>query len=169
MADEIVNKVANSKLINIDLEDFIPKGRRKIIHLSDWLFEGIILKEVDFRNKIAEHDWKQYQDSFVLIQPAEDAVVPNWAYLLLTVKLTDIAQKIAVGTLQELEDILLLESIEKIDYSIYKEKQIIIKGCSNVVISNNAYSLLIQKLKPIVKSLMFGEACSNVPLYKQRN
>lgn len=169
MADEIVNKVANSKLITINLEDFIPKGQRKIIHLSDWLFEGIILKEVDFRNKIAAHNWEQYQDSFVVINPANDAIVPSWAYLLLTSQLTGIAQKIAVGTPQELEDILLLESLEKIDYTVYKGKQIIIKGCSNAVIANNAYSFLIQKLKPLVKSLMFGEACSNVPLYKQRN
>lgn len=168
MNDEIVNRVTSSKLINIDLTDFIPKGQRKIIYLSDWLYEGIILKELDFRNKIEEHNWQQYQNSFVVIQPAKDAIVPSWAYLLLTSQLTGIAQKIVVGEFQELEDLLLIESLEKIDYSIYKEKQIIIKGCSNVVISNNAYSFLIQKLKPLVKSLMFGEACSNVPLYKQK-
>ncbi|MDP3352581.1 MAG: DUF2480 family protein [Flavobacteriaceae bacterium] len=168
MADEIVNKVANSKLINIDLVDFIPKGQRKIINLSDWLFEEIILKELDFRDKIATHDWEQYQNKFVVIQPAEDAIVPSWAYLLLTSQLTGIAQKIIIGTLQDLEDNLLLESLEKTDFSIYKDQQIIIKGCSDIPISNNAYSLLIQKLKPLVKSLMFGEACSNVPLYKQK-
>ena len=169
MNDEIVNRVANSKLINIDLVNFIPKGQRKIINLSDWLFEGIILKEVDFRNKIEEHNWQQYQNSFVVIHPAQDAIVPSWAYLLLTVKLTNFAQKIVVGNLQELEDLLLIESIEKTDFSGYKDQSIIIKGCSDISISNNAYSFLIQKLKPLVKSLMFGEACSNVPLYKQRS
>lgn len=168
MADEIVNKVANSKLINIDLVDFIPKGQRKIIYLSDWLFEGIILKEVDFRTQIAKHNWEQYQNSFVVIQPSEDAIVPSWAYLLLTSQLTNIAQKIVIGTLQDLEDLLLLESLEKTDFSVYKDQQIIIKGCSDILISNNAYSLLIQKLKPLVKSLMFGEACSNVPIYKRK-
>lgn len=168
MDKEIVNKVANSKLITIDLDCFIPKGQRKVIHLSDWLFEEIILKEVEFRAKIAEHNWEQYQHAFVVIKPAKDAIVPSWAYLLLTSKLTGIAQKIVVGTLQDLEDSLLLESIEKTDYSNFKNEQIIIKGCSNFPISNNAYSLLIQKLKPLVKSMMFGEACSNVPLYKQK-
>ena len=168
MNDIIVNKVANSKLITIDLSDFIPKGPKKIIYLSDWLFEGIILKEVDFRNKIEEHNWRQYQNLFVTIQPATDAIVPSWAYLLLTVKLTNIAQKIVVGTVQDLENLLLIESLEKTDFSIYKNQQIIIKGCSGITISNNAYSLLIQKLKPLVKSLMFGEACSNVPLFKQK-
>jgi hypothetical protein len=168
MADEIVNKVANSNLINIDLIDFIPKGQRKIINLSDWLFEGIILKELDFRDKISKHDWEQYQNKFVVIQPAEDAIVPSWAYLLLTSQLTGIAQKIVVGTLQDLENMLLIESLNKTDFSCYKGQQIIIKGCSDTPISNNAYSLLIQKLKPLVKSLMFGEACSNVPIYKQK-
>lgn len=169
MTNEIVNKVSNSQLITIDLEDFIPKGQRKTILLTDWLYDRIILKELHFRTKIVEHNWEQYQDSFVVIQPAEDAIVPNWAYLLLTSQLTSIAQKIVVGTPQDLEDHLLLEAIEKIDYSVYKNKMIIVKGCSKVAISNNAYALLIQRLKPIIKSLMFGEACSNVPLYKQRN
>ena len=169
MDNVIVNKVANSKLIQIDLENFIPKGTRKLIVLSDWLFEGIILKEVDFTHKIVAHDWQQYQNAFVVIQPAEDAIVPNWAYLLLTAKLSGIAQKIVIGTCQELEDQLLLESIEKTDFSSYTKKQIIIKGCSKIPISNNAYALLIQQLKPLVKSMMFGEACSNIMLYKHRN
>ena len=169
MDKEIVNKVANSKLITIDLDCFIPKGQRNVIHLSDWLFEGIILKEVDFTHKIVAHDWQQYQNAFVVIQPAEDAIVPNWAYLLLTAKLSGIAQKIVIGTCQELEDQLLLESIEKTDFSSYTKKQIIIKGCSKIPISNNAYALLIQQLKPLVKSMMFGEACSNIMLYKHRN
>lgn len=169
MDERIVNKVANSKLIQIDLEDYIPKGPRKIIHVADWLFEGIVLKEVDFNQKITAHDWTQYQNTFVVIEPAEDAIVPNWAYLLLATKLSGIAQKIIVGTRQELEDSLLLESLEKADFSIYTKKQIIVKGCSKVSISNNAYAFLIHKLKPHVKSMMFGEACSNIPLFKHRN
>lgn len=168
MTDEIVNKVANSKLITIDLSDFIPAGQRKLIKLSDWLLDGIILKENDFRTKINAHDWQQYRDAFVAIQPAEEAIVPSWAYLLLTVQLSGIAQKVIVGTLHELETILLLESIEKMDFAIYKGKSLIIKGCSKAVITTNAYALLVQKLKPVAKSIMFGEACSNVPLYKQR-
>ena len=169
MDHPIVNKVANSKLITIDLEDFIPKGQRKIINISDWLFEGIILKEIDFNRKIAAHDWEQYLHTFVVIQPATDAIVPNWAYLLLTTKLSGIAQKIVIGSRQELEESLLLESIKKTDFSDYTKKQIIIKGCSKTNISNNAYALLIQQLKPLVKSMMFGEPCSNIPLYKHRN
>ncbi|MDO9262042.1 MAG: DUF2480 family protein [Flavobacteriaceae bacterium] len=169
MDKAIVNKVANSKLIQIDLEEFIPKGERKTIFLSDWLFEGIILKEIDFNQKIAAHNWQQYQNAFVAIHPAEDAIVPNWAYLLLTAKLSGIAQKILIGTRQELENQLLLDSIEKTDFSSYKSRQIIIKGCSKTPISNNAYALLIQQLKPLVKSMMFGEACSNIPLFKHRN
>jgi TATA-box binding protein (TBP) (component of TFIID and TFIIIB) len=167
MADEIINRVVNSKLITIDLADFIPKGPRKIIYLSDWLFENIILKEVDFRAKIATHDWQQYQGVYVVIVPAEDAIVPSWAYLLITTQLTSIAKNIIIGDEQDLEYSLLITSIEKFDFSIYKNGLIVIKGCSNFIISNNAYALLIQKLRPHVKSIMFGEACSNVPIFKK--
>lgn len=168
MADEIVNRVANSKLITIDLEDLVPKGPRKIIQLADWLIEGLILKEEDFRAKIAEHHWHQYENTYVIIVPAADAIVPNWAYLLLTVQLTSIAKAVYVGFPEDLNDYLLIESLNQLDYSVYNNGQIIIKGCSNIAISNNSYAYLIQKLKPHVKSLMFGEACSNVPLYKLR-
>lgn len=169
MADEIINKVANSQLITIDLSDFVPKGQRKSILISDWLYEGLILKEDFFREKIAQHNWAQYKDAYVALHPSSEAIVPSWAFLLLTVNLTSVAKKITIGTVQELEDLLLLEAIEKEDFSVYKNKKIIIKGCSKSSISTNAYGLIIQKLKPLVSSLMFGEACSNIPLYKNRN
>lgn len=166
MSDNIVNRVANSQLITIDLADYIPKGNRKSIYIVDWLYEGLILKETYFREKITQHDWSQYKDSYVAIHPTTDAIVPSWAYLLLTSNLTSIAKKIIVGNEQDLIDNLILESLDKTDFSVFKNKKIIIKGCSKYNISNNVYSLLIQKLQPIASSLMFGEACSNVPLFK---
>ncbi|MBS3993526.1 MAG: DUF2480 family protein [Bacteroidetes bacterium] len=168
MTDEIINRVANSPLITIDLADFVPKGDRKSIFITDWLYEGLILKEALFREKISSHNWAQYKDAYVAIHTTTDAIVPSWAYLLLTVNLTSIAKRITIGTVQEMEDSLLIEALEKTDFSVYKNKKIIIKGCSKFSISNNAYGLIIQKLQPIVSSLMFGEACSNVPLYKQK-
>ena len=104
MADEIINRVTNSKLLTIDLVDFITEGPREIIHLSDWLFDGLILKEVDFRTKITKHNWQQYENTFVAIHPAEDAIVPSWAYLILTSQLVSIAKKIIIGNQQDLED-----------------------------------------------------------------
>ncbi len=168
MADEIINRVANNdKLITFDLEEIYPQGIRVIFDVKDWLFEGFLLREKDFRAKIASYDWSQYQDKYIALTCSTDAIIPGWAYLLLTSNLIKYAKKVAVGSLDTLETSIYNEIISTLDISKYQDKYIIIKGCSNKPVPENAYITLIQKLQPIAKSIMYGEACSSVPLYKR--
>ncbi len=166
MAEEIINRVANSKLVTLDLEDFYPEGNRVVFDIKDWLFEEIILKEKDFRAFVNEHNWIQYQDNYVALTCSTDAIIPSWAFLLIATKLSPFAKKVVVGSLEILETVLFEEIINQINQEPFKEKSIIIKGCSNKPIPASAYTLLVQKLQPIAKTIMFGEACSTVPLYK---
>ncbi len=168
MAEEIINRVANSKLKTIDLEDFYPKGQRILFDISDWLMEGLVLREKDFRNYVAEHDWSQYKDCYVALHCSTDAIVPDWAYMLISVQLQEYSKLTVIGNLKTLESILFAEIISKINVSEYKGLPVIIKGCSNKPVPANALVLLTQKLKPIAKSIMFGEACSFVPLFKHK-
>lgn len=168
MAEEIINRVANSNLTTIDLEDFYPKGNRIVFDIKDWLYEEFILREKDFRESVKNHDWSQYQDSYVALTCSSDAIIPSWAYLLLTVELTPFAKKVVVGDLPLLETVIYQDIINQIDISEYKDKPIIIKGCANKPIPPSAYTLLIEKVKTVAKTIMFGEACSTVPLYKKK-
>lgn len=168
MQDEIVNKVAQSKLITFNLEDYYPKGNRMVLDIKEWLFEGFILREKEFRNYVDEHDWSQYKDAYVAMQCSTDAIVPGWAYLLLSVKLSGIAKKAIQGTLVDLETSIYQSIIENIDVAEYQDKLIIIKGCSKKPVPSNAYLFLAERLKPVAKSIMYGEACSSVPLYKRK-
>lgn len=168
MSDEIINRVANSKLITIDLEDFYPEGKRVVFDIKGWLFEGLILREKDFRLKAKEHDWSQYQDNYVALTCSTDAIVPGWAFMLLTTYLNTFAKKVLIGNLETLETSLYQDIINKIDISFYTDKPVIIKGCANKPVPENAYILLTTKLMSVAKSVMYGEACSSVPLYKRR-
>ncbi|WP_282074870.1 DUF2480 family protein [Maribacter aquivivus] len=168
MQDEIVNKVAQSKLITFNLEDIYPKGNRVVLDIKDWLFEGFILKEKEFRAFADAHDWSQYEGAYVAMQCSTDAIVPGWAYLLLSVKLSGIAKKAIQGTLVDLETSIYQSIIDNIDVSEYQDKLIIIKGCSKKPVPANAYLFLAERLKPVAKSIMYGEACSSVPLYKRK-
>lgn len=167
MAEEILNRVAQSKLITFNLEDFYPKGERFLFDLSQWLYEGFVLKEKDFREKAKEHDWSQYQDKFLALNCSTDAIVPAWAYMLVTTYLEPYAKKVVIGDLENLESHLYQEVIESLDVAYLQDQPVIIKGCSNKPVPKNAYIFLIKKLQPVVKSLMYGEACSSVPLYKK--
>lgn len=167
MAEEIVNRVAQSKLVTFNLEDYYPKGQRFLFDLSQWLFEGFVLKEKDFREQAKAHDWSQYKDQFVALDCSTDAIVPAWAYMLIASNLEPYAKKVVVGNFENLESHLYQEAIENMDVSELEGKPVIIKGCSNKPVPKNAYIFLIKKLQPVVKSLMYGEACSSVPLYKQ--
>ena len=168
MSEEIINRVANSKLVTFNLEDLYPKGERVVFDISSWLLEGIVLRESEFREKAKEHDWSQYQDKFVALFCSTDAIVPGWAYLLLSLHLSPFTKKVVVGNLEELESILFAELLKDLDVSEYQNKSIIIKGCAHKPIPQNAYVLLAQKLQPIAKSIMYGEACSSVPLFKKK-
>lgn len=168
MAEEIINRVANSKLVTIDLEDFYLSGPRTVFDISDWLFEGLLLREKDFREQVKNHDWSQYQNAYVALCCSTDAIIPSWAYLLLTTQLNPFAKKVVIGNLDLLETILYVDIINNIDVASFEDKPVIIKGCSNKPIPKTAYTLLISKVQPVAKSIMFGEACSTVPLYKKK-
>jgi len=163
---EIRNKVAESGLINFDLTDLIPKGVRKGIDMKDFLFMEMILKEKDFREKVAAIDVEEYRDAYVYIYNSADAIVPLWAYFLLTAKLTDVAKKIVFGNREDLEVIVMHNAIKNYDFEEMRGKRVLVKGCSDKEIPENAYIELVEQLKPVVKSLMFGEACSMVPILK---
>ena len=167
MAEEILNRVAQSKLITFNLEEHYPKGERVLFDLSDWLHEGFVLREKEFRSQAKEHNWTQYQDKYIALGCSTDAIVPAWAYMLLSSFLEPYAKKVVVGDLEMLESHLYQEIIENLDVSELKDKAVIVKGCSNKPVPKNAYIFLIKKLQPVVKSLMYGEACSSVPLYKK--
>ena len=167
MADEIINRVSKSKLVTIELEDFYPDGERVVLDISKWLHEGLILKEKEFRDSIEQHNWMQYNGSFVALNCLTDAIIPSWAYLLITVKLGPYAKKIVVGNLELLETVIFQDIISALDVETYRDKPVIIKGCTNKPIPETAPVQLIEKLLPFAKTIMFGEACSTVPLFKR--
>ncbi|MBT8306581.1 MAG: DUF2480 family protein [Maribacter sp.] len=167
MEKEIINRVAQSQLRTIDLEDYYPKGERVFLDIKEWLFEGFVLREKEFRARIASHDWGQYQDKYIAIDCSSDAIIPGWAYMLIATKLQPYAKKVVQGSLEQLETTLYQEIIQNLDISEYEDKPVIIKGCSNKPVPPNAYLWITAKLLPIAKSVMYGEACSSVPLYKK--
>ena len=168
MSAEIVNRVANSKLITFDLEDFYPGGERVLFDIKDWLLEGLVLREKDFREAAQAHDWSRYKDANVALTCSTDAIIPGWAYMLLTTYLTPYAKKVVIGDLETLETVLYTDVIKNLDVSQLEDKPVIVKGCSNKPVPPNAYIQIIAKLQPVVKSLMYGEACSSVPLFKKK-
>ncbi|GLB50797.1 DUF2480 family protein [Neptunitalea lumnitzerae] len=169
MADEIVNRVANSKLVTVDLEELYPKGERIVFDIKDWLLEGFILREKDFRTAAKNHNWEQYTNTYVALTCSTDAIVPAWAYMLISTYVAPYAKKVIIGTLEELETAIYQDIISKTDFSYVKDAPVIVKGCSNKPVPPNAYLFLIEKIQPIAKSLMYGEACSSVPLFKNKN
>ncbi|WP_034918187.1 DUF2480 family protein [Gillisia sp. CAL575] len=168
MSTEIVNRVANSKLVTFNLEDFYPQGERVIFDIKDWLLEGLVLRETVFREKAMAHDWSKYQDTYVALLCSTDAIIPAWAYMLLATHLQPFAKKVITGNLELLETVLYTEIIKDLDVSDLVGKPIIVKGCSHKPVPKNAYLLLIEKLQPVAKSILYGEACSSVPLFKNK-
>lgn len=165
--DEIVNKVAQSALISFDLEDIRIKGERVQIDIKEQLFQGLILREKDFRAYIKEHDWSQYQDKHVAVTCSEDVVIPTWAYMLLATRLEKYAATMVFGELKRLEEKLFEKAIRDLDTEPLIGKPIVIKGCSKEDIPVTAYVDITEKLRPVAKSIMFGEPCSTVPIYKK--
>lgn len=168
MSDEIINKVANSGLITIDLEEYYPKGERVLFDIKPLLFQELILKEKDFREFIKNNDWSVYSDKYVAVICSTEAIVPTWAYMLISIALEPFAKKVVFGNLETLENILFNEVLNQFDPEQYKDQRIVIKGCSNLPVSTGAYMELAFKLKPFAKSIMYGEPCSTVPLYKAK-
>jgi len=168
MQEEIVNRVALSKLMVVDLEDYYPEGERVQFDIKDWLHEGFVLREKEFRLKVKEYDWSQHENQFVALHCSSDAIVPVWAYMLITISLEPFTRKVALGDLESLETSIYQDIINALDVSPYQDKPLIIKGCAHKPVPPNAYLLLTKKLKPVAKSIMYGEACSSVPLYKMK-
>lgn len=168
MGDTIVNRVAASALITFDLEKLYQIGSRQSIDLSQWLDQGLLLKEKEFRAQLKAHDWTIYSDKFIALQCSTEAILPSWAFLLVTTHLQPFARKVVLGNLKDLEVQLFAEEIQLLELSPYKDQPVIIKGCSENTVPQDAYVQLISKLQPVVKSLFYGEACSSVPLYKKK-
>jgi len=168
MAEEILNRVAQSKLRTFDLEDYYPEGERVKFDIKDWLHEGYILKEKEFRTFVAAHDWKKYQDKYIAIYCSTNAIIPGWANMLISSKLTPYAKKIVIGDLEQLETSLYQEIVSELDISPYIDQFVIIKGCTNKPVPPNAYVWLISKMQTVAKQVMYGEACSSVPLFKKK-
>ena len=168
MSEEIINRVAQSKLVTFDLEEHYPEGKRAVFDIKDWLHEGLILKEKEFRAFADNYNWERYNDAYVALTCSTDAIVPGWAFMFLTSKLQPFAKKIVQGNLEQLETTIYQELLQNLDLSAYKDKLVIIKGCSKKPVPPNAYLLITARLQPLVKSLMYGEACSSVPLFKKK-
>lgn len=168
MQKEIINKVANSGLINLDLAEYYPKGERVIYDLKQNLWQEFVLKEKDFRLFVKENDWSVYEGKYVALLNSADAIIPSWAYMVLTNALEPFALDVICGNLDALESVIFSKSLEKnFNPNDYADQRVIIKGCGEIPIHDSAYAKAVNLLKPVVKSLMYGEACSAVPVYKK--
>nr|WP_093209167.1 DUF2480 family protein [Siphonobacter aquaeclarae] len=164
---EIVNRVANSGLVTLDLESYYHPGERVVYDLKDNLFMEAILREKDFREFLKSHDWSQYTGKNVAVICSADAIVPTWAYMLLAVHLEPYANMVVFGDLQTLEDKLFYDALSRINPEDYQGTRVVVKGCSNYPVPVSAYVEVSRLLRPVVQSLLFGEPCSTVPLYKK--
>ncbi len=167
--ENIVNKVAQSGLVTLDPAAFYPEGERAVYDIKDNLFMGLMLREKDFREFVKTHDWSQYNGKNVAVTCTADAIVPAWAYMLLANKLAHFAREVVFGNEDVLETVLFEKSIAKMDVEQYRDQRIVLKGCGDIPVPVSAYVELTKKLTPVVKSLMFGEPCSTVPIYKKKD
>ena len=165
--NEIVNRVANSAIKSFDLEELYQPGERILLDIKDQLYQGLILKEKDFRNFIKSHDWSRYQDQLVAITCSEDAIVPTWAYMLITSALEPYARTMVFGGLEDMEAKLFFDSLSRIDWRQFQDAKVVIKGCSKVPVPTAAYVEATRLMRPYAASIMFGEPCSTVPVYKK--
>jgi Protein of unknown function (DUF2480) len=168
MSDVIVNRVANSGLITLDLETYLPKEEILTFDLKDHLFRGLILKEKEFREGLKNTDWAIYKNKNVAIICSADAIIPLWAYMLVTVYLQPLAKEVYVGNKEEMLKHLFLKNMASINIEELTDQRVIIKGCGDIPIESYAYAEITRILTPVVKSIMYGEACSNVPIYKKK-
>jgi len=167
MAEQIINKVEQSGLVQLDMKDFYPPGQRNEIDLKDQLWQGLALKEKDFREWIKQHDWSKYQDQYVAVFCSADAIIPNWAYMLLASALAPYAKKTVAGDRTTLESMLFEDFVRELDLEQYRDMRLIIKGCTDLPIPEHAYAALTTALSKVAKSVMFGEPCSTVPVFKR--
>ncbi|MHB1176815.1 MAG: DUF2480 family protein [Daejeonella sp.] len=165
--ENIVNKVAQSGLVSFDLAELYPQGERVLYDIKDNLFQGLILREKDFREFIKEHNWEQYSGKYLAVTCTADAIVPTWAYMLLANRLAPYAKTVVFGNLEMLEIILFERALEKLDLEKYRDQRIVIKGCGEIPVPESAFIDLTVKLTGVTRSIMYGEPCSTVPIYKR--
>jgi hypothetical protein len=168
MSEVLINKVANSGLITLDLEKYLPAGEMATFDLKDYLFMGLILKEKDFREALKNLDWNIYQDKNIAIICSADAIIPVWAYMLVTTYLQPVAKEVYAGTETEMQKHLFLKNLAAINTDEFAEQRVVVKGCGDIPIDSFAYAEITKILKPVVKSIMYGEPCSTVPIYKKK-
>ena len=168
MEQVIVNKVAESGLLTVDLEEYYPKGNIAIFDLKDYLFRGLILREKDFRTALQELDWEVYRDKYVALTCSVDAIVPVWAYMLAASYLQPVANEVVFGDEKNLINTMFIKNLSRIQGEDFTDKRVVIKGCGDVSIPETAYVEITNRLRPYVKSIMYGEPCSTVPIYKKR-
>lgn len=167
MEDVVINKVAESGLITLDLEEYYPKEETAVFDLKDHLFMGLILKEKDYREALKNTDWSYYKNKNVALTCTADAVIPMWAYMLASAYLQPVAKNIFFGDEDFLHRTLFLKNLSQINVSDFMDKRVVIKGCGDKSISETAYVEITKLLRPVVKSIMYGEPCSTVPIYKK--
>lgn len=167
MEETIINKVASSALVTIDLEDFYSPGERAVIDLKENLENGFLLREKSFRQFVKDHDWTKYQGKYVAVFCSEDVIIPNWAYMLVATRLAGIALQVCFGNLDALEKELFSQKLKSISPEIYRDKKVVIKGCGKIEIPEAAFLEMSFRLAPYVSSLMYGEPCSTVPVFKK--
>jgi hypothetical protein len=169
MKDQIVNRVTSSPLKTFDLEVYYHSGEREILDIAPWLFNGMILKEKDFRDFVKEYKWSDYEGKNVAIMCSIDAIIPTWAYMLVAINLEPYTNMLVYGDLSDLENALFMQALGEVDLASFQDAKIVVKGCGNHPVPEFAYVEITRLLRPIVSSMMFGEPCSTVPLYKLRN
>ena len=168
MSDNIINRVANSQLLTLDLADYLPKEEIVIFDLKSLLFMEMVLKEKDFRANLEKIDWTQYRGKTVTITCSNDAIIPAWAFMLVVSYLQPLAKKILLGDLASATKELLLQNIRNADAGAFRDLRVVIKGCGDDEIDPAAYAEITIKLQPVAKSIMYGEPCSTVPVFKKR-
>lgn len=168
MSDVFINKVAESGLITLDLEKYVPKESGAVFDLKDFLFMGMILKEKDFREALKKEDWEKYRNKNVAVTCSADAIIPVWAYMLVTTQLQPVAKEIVIGNEKELYKSLFIKNLSTISPTEFTDKRVVIKGCGDTPIDDFAYAEATKILLPVAKSIMYGEPCSTVPVYKKK-
>ncbi|HEY0176124.1 MAG TPA: DUF2480 family protein [Pedobacter sp.] len=167
--ENIVNKVAASGLVTLNLELYYHQGERVVYDIKENLFHGLMLREKDFREFVKEHDWAAYTGKNVAVICSADAIVPTWAYMLLASKMKPYANEVVFGSQEALEAVLFAKALAKIDTEIYRDARVVIKGCADIEVPVAAYVEITNLLTPVVKSVMYGEPCSTVPIFKRKD
>lgn len=164
----MINKVAESGLITLDMEKWYPRDETAVFDMKDYLFMGMILKEKDFREALKKIDWETYRDKNVAVTCSADAIIPVWAYMLVATYLQPFAKEIVMGDEKEMHKTIFLKNLSTIDIKEYTDKKVVIKGCGETPIADYVYMEITKLLRPVVKSIMYGEPCSTVPVYKKK-